>query len=55
MLIKEKIDLAGFIESGVYNRKKPIMPLAMNKALANNIICEDKEKHKTPLGAGTVI
>ena len=38
ILLQEKIDIAGFVESGIYNHKKAIIPLAFNKVIANNII-----------------
>ena len=31
MLKDEKIDIGAFIESGVYNEKKPFLPLTMTK------------------------
>ena len=55
MLKDEKIDIGAFIESGVYNEKKPFLPLTMTKQINNNIIHKDPYKHKTPLGAGTTI
>ena len=42
------------METGIYNDKKPSIPLPFNKVLHNNIIEENSYKHKTPLGAGTL-
>ena len=50
-----QVDLYAAMESGVYNDKKPPIPLLFNKILYNNIKEGDPEKHKTPLGAGTLI
>ena len=38
LIQKEKIDVGAFIETGVYNTKKPYLPLAFNKMINNNII-----------------
>ena len=42
------------METGIYNTKKPHIPLSYDKMLNNNIITNDPYKHQTPLGAGTL-
>ena len=42
------------MESGLYDKKKPYIPICFNKELHNNRISEDNNKHQTPLGAGMV-
>ena len=52
---KGNIDVGGFIETGAYNNDKVHLPLPFNQALQNNIQEDIQFKHKTPLGAGTII
>ena len=43
------------METGVYNKKKPHIPKPFDKQLYNNILAQDLDKHKTPMGAGMTI
>ena len=43
------------METGVYNDKKPPIPLPFNRILYNNVKEKDPYKHKTPLGAGMLL
>ena len=52
---KEKIDVSAYIETGVFNEKKVLIPPFYDKSLANNVQDLTAQKHLTPLGAGTIM
>ena len=49
------IDLYAVLETGIHNQKKAPIPIRFNKVINNNIIEKDITKHRTPLGAGTLL
>ena len=49
-----RIDAYLVMETGIYNKKKPHIPICFDKVLANNVIAQEN-KHQTPMGAGTLI
>ena len=49
------MDMYAVMETGIYNKAKAPIPLRLNKVLNNNIYDQEPGKHKTPLGAGTLI
>ena len=52
---KHNIDVYSIMETGIYDKKKPHIPKSFDKQLYNNIMNEDQNKHKTPMGAGMII
>ena len=43
------------METGIYNQAKAPIPIKFNKVLSNNVLEDDPKKHRTPLGAGTLL
>ena len=54
-IANHSLDVYAVMETGIYNKAKAPIPLRLNKVLNNNIQEQDPGKHKTPLGAGTLI
>ena len=42
---EQQIDVLSVMESGIYDKKKPYIPICFNKELHNNRISDDNNKH----------